>query len=137
MQSSRGADPCHLAIDRTGRFLVVANYSGGNFTMLPVATDGTLGPATVVLGNEGSGPNKARQDRPHAHAVVFDPSQQFLLGADLGSDRVLVYRFDASAGTLVPHTPAASSTAPGPARDMSPSIPTDGGSFPSTSSTRR
>ncbi len=113
VQSTLGADPCHLAIDRTGRFLVVANYTGGNFAMLPVDAEGKLGPASVVIGNEGAGPNKARQDRPHAHAVVFDPTQRFVLGADLGIDRVLVYRFDAMAGTLAAHSAPAAATAPG------------------------
>lgn len=104
-ESSQGAGPCHLALDRTGRFLAVANYSGGTFAILPVGTDGRLGPATAVMSNTGSGPNRARQDRPHAHFVAFDSSNKFLFGADLGSDRVWVYRFDPSKGTAVPNDP--------------------------------
>jgi len=113
VQSSRGADPCHLAVDRTGRFLAVANYTGGNFALFPIGADGRLGPASAVLTNEGSGPNRARQDRPHAHAVVFDPGNRFLLGADLGIDRVLVYRFDAARGTIAPNTPPSATVTAG------------------------
>jgi 6-phosphogluconolactonase len=113
VQSSRGADPCHLAVDRTGRFLAVANYTGGNFALFPIGADGRLGPASAVLTNEGSGPNRTRQDRPHAHAVLFDPGNRFLLGADLGIDRVLVYRFDAVRGTVAPNTPPSATVTAG------------------------
>lgn len=94
VQSTRGAAPCHLALDATGRVLAVANYTGGNFVLLPVDTDGRLGPAQTDLANAGSGPDPTRQEGPHAHMVVFDPTNRFLLGADLGIDRVVVYRFD-------------------------------------------
>jgi 6-phosphogluconolactonase len=73
-QLTRGADPCHLALDRTGRWLAVANYSGGNFALLPVDDEGRLGAATAVVGVEGSGPHAQRQQGPHGHQVVFDPS---------------------------------------------------------------
>ena len=99
-QPSLGAAPCHLALDRTGRFLAVANYTGGTFAVLPVGVDGRLGPAQTVLRNTGSGPNRARQDGPHAHMVLFDTTGRFLLGADLGIDRVLVYRFDPASGAV-------------------------------------
>jgi 6-phosphogluconolactonase len=104
VQSSKGADPCHLALDATGRFLAVANYSGGTFVLVPVGTDGHLGEARMLSARAGSGPNLARQAGPHAHGVTFDATNEFLLGADLGIDQVLVYRFDAAAGTAVPHT---------------------------------
>ena len=96
--SSRGADPCHLMLDGTGRFLAVANYTGGSFAILPVGPDGRLGAATAVLTHTGSGPNRQRQEKPHAHMVLFEPSNRFLLGADLGLDRVHVYRFAAASG---------------------------------------
>ena len=104
-ESSRGADPCHLALDRTGRFLAVANYTGGNFALLPVGADGRLGAAAAVLTNAGSGPNRARQDGPHAHFVAFDAGNRFLLGADLGADRVWIYRFDPATGRVVANDP--------------------------------
>lgn len=112
-QLSRGADPCHLALDRTGRFLAVANYSGGNFAILPVRDDGSLGPAAAVVAAAGAGPNAQRQQAPHGHEVVFDPSNHYLLAVDLGVDKVLVYRFDEQTGALTPHDPAFGQVEPG------------------------
>jgi len=113
VQSSRGADPCHLMLDRSGRFLAVANYSGGSFAVLPVGPDGRLAPATTVLMSEGTGPNRERQEGPHAHEAVFDASNRFLLGVDLGLDRVHVYRFDPATGAATPNKPAFAVSAPG------------------------
>jgi 6-phosphogluconolactonase len=113
VQASRGANPCHLAVDRTGRFLAVANYTSGNFALLPVGADGRLGPAVTVLTHTGSGPNVDRQEGPHAHAVVFDASNRFLIGSDLGLDRLFVYRFAASRGAVTPGDPPATAVAPG------------------------
>jgi 6-phosphogluconolactonase len=100
VQASLGAAPCHLALDGTGRFLAVANYTGGTFALLPVGADGRLAPAQAVLRNAGTGPNRARQGGPHAHMVLFDATNRYLLGADLGIDRVLVYRFDPASGAV-------------------------------------
>src|SRR5262245_46525434 len=77
VQSSRGADPCHLALDRTGRYLAVANYSGGNFSLFPVDAAGRLAPAKTVVAGEGSGPVQSRQQSPHAHMVAFDATNKF------------------------------------------------------------
>ena len=110
---SEGADPCHVAVDAEGRNVVVANYTGGTVAVLPVAADGRLQPAVHVRRLSGSGPNAARQQSPHAHGVFFDPSKKFLLTADLGSDRILVERYDAAAGTLEPNDPGAAVLEPG------------------------
>ena len=110
--SSRGAAPCHLMLDRTGKFLAVANYSGGTFSILPVGADGRLGPAASVLTNTGSGPHQQQQG-PHAHMVQFDLSNRFLLGADLGMDRVHVYRFDAATGKVTPNDPSSAAVPAG------------------------
>lgn len=112
-ESSRGADPCHLALDHTGRHLAVANYSGGTFAILPVGADGRLGQARTVLTNTGSGPNTSRQRGPHAHAVVFSDDNRFLLGVDLGIDRVPIYRFDAATGVSGPAPVANGIVTPG------------------------
>jgi 6-phosphogluconolactonase len=111
-QSSKGAHPCHLELDRTGRFLAVANYTGGNYSLFPVDADGRLAPAATVVAGRGRGPT-ARQEGPHGHAVTFDAANRFLIATDLGIDRVLVYRFDPAAGTLVANTPPSVSMAPG------------------------
>jgi 6-phosphogluconolactonase len=112
-KSSKGDGPCHLAVDATGRFVAVANYGGGNFSLLPVGADGRLGDAIAILANGGSGPIKKRQEGPHAHAVVFDARNRFLLGADLGLDRVFIYKFDPSSGSLGANDPSSVQLAPG------------------------
>jgi 6-phosphogluconolactonase len=112
-KSSKGDGPCHLAVDATGRFVAVANYGGGNFSLLPIDAAGRLGDAIAILANGSSGPNKERQTGPHAHAVVFDASNRYLLGADLGLDRVFVYKFDPSNGSIGANDPAAVQLAPG------------------------
>lgn len=112
-QPSGGADPCHLAVDAEGRNVVVANYTSGSVGVLPVASDGSVRPATSVRQLTGSGPNKGRQAGPHAHGVFFDPSKRFLLTADLGSDRILVERYDPATGTSEPGGPGSVSLEPG------------------------
>lgn len=111
--SSRGDSPCHLMLDRTGRFLAVANYGGGTFAILPVGADGRLGPAPAVLSHTGSGPNRQRQTAPHAHMVLFSADNRFLYGADLGVDRVHVYGFNAATGAATPANPPSAAVAAG------------------------
>ena len=101
VQPSRGGGPCHLALDRTGRYLAVANYGGGNYSLLPVLADGRLQPATsVITGASADSP------KPLGHMVAFDAANRFLIAADKGLDRLLVYRFDASTGVLSANRPA-------------------------------
>lgn len=112
-ESSHGESPCHLALDRTGRFLAVANYTSGTFALLPVDANGRLGPSLHVLRHTGTGANPSRQRGPHAHMVQFDASNRFLLGTDLGLDRVFVYRFDEQTGALTAGTPPSAAVTPG------------------------
>jgi 6-phosphogluconolactonase len=93
-QPSEGGAPCFISVDHSGRVALVANYVGGNVALFPIGTDGTLGKATSVVKHTGSGPNAERQSEPHAHCIVADPSDRFALAADLGADRVFVYRLD-------------------------------------------
>jgi 6-phosphogluconolactonase len=99
--SSRGAGPCYISLDKTASFVLVANYDSGNIASFPVMTDGTLGTASSFVQHSGSGPNKDRQEGPHAHWIGTSPDNQFALVADLGLDEVIVYGFDASQGTFV------------------------------------
>ena len=110
---SEGTDPCHLVVDAAGRNVLVANYSNGTVAVLPLSADGRLEPASSVRRGSGSGPVKARQEGPHAHQILLDPSGRFALWADLGADRVRVDRFDAAAGTLEPNDPDGLAVAPG------------------------
>jgi 6-phosphogluconolactonase len=100
--SARGSSPCDLALDKTGRFLAVANYASGSIAVLPVLPDGRLGEAAGFDQHHGSSVNPARQKGPHAHSVLFSPDNRYLLSTDLGLDKIFVYRFDAAAGTISP-----------------------------------
>jgi 6-phosphogluconolactonase len=101
-----GEDPCHLSLDKTGRYVLVANYTSGNVAAFPILSDGRLGEHTAVVTDGGTvGPNKERQEGPHAHWVGTSPDNRFALVADLGLDEVLIYRFDAARGTLSPNDP--------------------------------
>jgi 6-phosphogluconolactonase len=93
-QSSGGGAPCYVSVDRSGQIVLVANYVGGNVVVLPIEVDGTIAPVSWAVQHTGSGPNAERQEAPHAHCVVADPSNRFVLAADLGVDRVFVYRLD-------------------------------------------
>ena len=103
-QASMGADPCHVIVDRTGRFAIVANYTGGSVSVFPIQRDGNLGPASDVAQHHGSSVNKDRQEGPHAHCVILDCSNRHAFASDLGLDKVMIYRFDAKAGKLRPAT---------------------------------
>jgi 6-phosphogluconolactonase len=99
--SSHGADPCYISFDRTGKYALVANYSGGTVAVFPLASDGRIGEASSVVKDAGElGPNKSRQEAPHAHFVEASARNRFAYVADLGLDRVLIYKFDAAKGTL-------------------------------------
>src|SRR5512132_457423 len=99
-QPSEGGAPCYVSVDRSGRVVLVANYVGGSVALLPIQLDGSLAPATQVVQHMGAGPNVARQSAPHAHCIVADPSNRFALAADLGADRVFVYRLDLDGKSL-------------------------------------
>jgi len=91
-QPSEGGAPCYVSVDRSGRVVLVANYAGGSIAVLPVGANGALDPAAQVVQHTGTGPNGERQAAPHAHCILPDPSNRFVLVADLGADRVFVYR---------------------------------------------
>jgi 6-phosphogluconolactonase len=97
---SRGAGPAHIALDRSGKYALVSNYDAGSVAVFPVLQDGRLGEATAFVQHRGSSVNKERQEGPHAHAAAFSPDNRFVIVADLGLDQLLVYRFNAAAGTL-------------------------------------
>lgn len=102
-RSSHGPDPCHLVVDATGRFVLVANYSSGSVSVLPVGPDGALGEACCVVQHAGSSVHPSRQTGPHAHAVTIDRANRYVFVSDLGLDRVMIYAFDARTGSLTPN----------------------------------
>ncbi|MEP7272604.1 MAG: lactonase family protein [Acidobacteriota bacterium] len=103
--SSKGNSPCHIAFDRTGRWLFVANYGNGSIAALPVHRDGTLGEASAFIQHAGFPADPGRQKGPHAHSVNISRDNRFLVVTDLGLDQTLVYRFDSTTGTLTPNDP--------------------------------
>lgn len=111
--ASRGAVACHVSIDHTGKFLLVANYGSGSVAALPIQPDGRLGEATGFVQHKGSSVDPARQTGPHAHFVTVSPDNRVVLAADLGLDQVVEYHFDASKGTLTPNTPPFATLRPG------------------------
>ena len=98
-QASGGDDPCYVSVDAHRKWLMVANYSGGNLAALPIHADGSIGALTELIQHTGTGLNSQRQEKAHVHSVTFTPDEHFLLAADLGMDKLSVYRFDAEAPT--------------------------------------
>jgi 6-phosphogluconolactonase len=112
--SSKGAGPCYVTVDQTGKTVLVANYGGGSVAALPVKADGSLEEASAHIQHTGSsGVNPKRQRAPYAHSINVSPDNRFALAADLGLDQVLVYRLDAAKGTLTPNDPPFVRTDPG------------------------
>jgi len=102
---TRGADPCYITVDKTGKYVLVANYTGGSVTVFPVLADGKLGEASAFVQHTGKGTNPERQEGPHAHSIDLSPDNRFAMVDDLGLDELLVYKFDAVKGSLTPNDP--------------------------------
>jgi len=111
--SSGGPGPCHLIVDATGKTLMVANYAGGSFASFPIGADGKLGEAASFIQETGSSVDKSRQSEPHAHSVNLPKNNKFMLGADLGTDKIMIFRLDAAHGKITPSDPPSASVKPG------------------------
>jgi 6-phosphogluconolactonase len=103
---SLGEDPCYLSFDKTGKYVLVANYSSGTIAVFPILADGRLGEHTAMVKDQGTTGSHKNQEGPHAHWIETSPDNRFALVADLGLDEALVYKFDAASGTLTPNEPA-------------------------------
>jgi len=112
-QSSGGDHPCYVNIDRTGKWVVSGNYTGGSLAVLPVKADGSLLPASQVIRHEGNSINKDRQEKPHVHSTIFSPDYKYLFVPDLGLDKVMIYSFDNKTGKLQAANPPFAATNPG------------------------
>ncbi len=112
-QSSNGVGPCHVSVEQTGRFVLVANYQSGSVAMLPIQNDGSLAQASDFHQHQGSSVNPQRQEGPHAHSINVDPNNRFALVPDLGMDKVMVYHLDLENGKLVPNDVPWATLAPG------------------------
>ncbi len=103
--SSLGAAPAHVSLDRSSRFVMVANYNSGNYAVFPIGNDGRLGAHSAFVQDVGASVNPERQAGPHAHSIQAALDNRFVLVADLGLDKVMVYRFDSKAGSLTSADP--------------------------------
>ena len=99
-RASLGADPCYVEVDNRGKFVLVANYTGGNVAVFRIERDGTLGPETDLKQDEGSSVNRERQEGPHAHYIALDATNRFAYSCDLGTDKIMIFRFDSRSGKL-------------------------------------
>ncbi|MFQ6034280.1 MAG: lactonase family protein [Sedimentisphaerales bacterium] len=112
-QPSGGAGPCHVSIDHVGRNLLVANYGGGSASVIPIKADGRLGKPTGFVQHHGSSVNPKRQKGPHAHSINVSPDNRFAFVADLGIDKIMIYRLDVEKGTMVANSPPFVEVKPG------------------------
>ena len=112
-QTTGSSGGCHLAVDATGRTVLVANYGGGSVSAVALEPDGRLGSPGSLIQHTGSSVNPARQKGPHAHQVVLSADNRFAFAPDLGLDQVLVYALDPAHARLTAHSPAYASLPPG------------------------
>ncbi len=102
---SGGVAPCHLAIDKTGKMLIVANYTTGGVSSYKIESDGRIGNMSSLMAAQGSSVNQERQEGPHAHEVVITSDNRLAYVPDLGLDKVRIYRLDVGSAKLAPHEP--------------------------------
>jgi 6-phosphogluconolactonase len=102
-QPSEGLNPAHVSVHPSGRMAFLANYTGGSMAAYAVGQEGTLQPAAYTEQYSGSGPDKSRQEKPHAHSALPTPNSKYLYVADLGTDRIMNYVVDAAKATLTPN----------------------------------
>lgn len=110
---SRGADPCYIIVDESGKYVLVANYTGGSIAVFPILADGKISAASTFIQHAGHGTNPQRQEGPHVHSIDLSPDERFAFVDELGLDWLMVYRFDKTTGSLVPNTPPFAKFDPG------------------------
>jgi len=99
-----GAAPCHLSVEKTGQYLLTANYTGGSVAVHPIGSDGRLGKMSDFIQHVGTSVNPQRQQEPHAHSFTVSPDNRFAYAADLGMDKVMIYALNTEQGKLTPAT---------------------------------
>jgi 6-phosphogluconolactonase len=112
-KESKGRGPSYVSVDASGKYVLDANYGGGYVEVYSLAEDGSLDRQTALRLHTGSSVHPQRQNKPYAHWFRTDPTNKFGLVADLGTDQVVIYEFDARTGALTPHDPAFTKVAPG------------------------
>ncbi|MDT8303790.1 MAG: lactonase family protein [Sedimentisphaerales bacterium] len=113
IQPSGGAGPCHVSIDHDGKNVLVANYGSGSASVIPIKSNGRLGEPTGFVQHTGSSVNPRRQKEPHAHSINVSPDNRFAFVADLGIDKVMIYKLDTEKGTIENNNPPFAKVKPG------------------------
>jgi 6-phosphogluconolactonase len=113
-QPSGGDNPCFVAVDKTGKWIAVANYSGGNLSVFPVQANGGIGNVSTFIQDTGKGANKERQEKAHVHSSFFSKDNRYLFVADLGLDKEFIYSFNEKTGKLTAQGFAKSEDGSGP-----------------------
>jgi len=108
-----GTDTSYVSLDQTGHYVLAANYSGGNIAVFAIKPDGSIGERTAFVQHTGSSVNPQRQTHAYAHSIITDPSNRYALVADLGLDKIFVYRFNEKDGSLTPNDPPFVNIKPG------------------------
>jgi 6-phosphogluconolactonase len=101
-QSSVGDNPCYIVVDKTGKWVIVGNYTSGTLAVLPIKNDGSLGEAVSHYRHWGKGVNAQRQEAPHVHSTVLSPDNKYLFVQDLGIDKIIIYSFNEATGAIKP-----------------------------------
>ena len=110
---SGGSGPCHVNIDRSTKNVLVTNYGSGSVSVIPIAADGSLAEPTGFVQHEGASVNPQRQNGPHAHSVNLSPDNRFAFVADLGIDKIMIYKLNVDKGTITANDPAFAKVKPG------------------------
>ena len=97
--SSQGNSPCYVSLDKSGKWVMCANYGSGTVAVLPVKDSGSLGEATMVHQHTGKGPSP-HQDAAHAHFILQNPSNSLIYSCDLGADTIYIYKLNTTTGKL-------------------------------------
>lgn len=108
-----GSGPCHVNVDHAGKNVLVTNYNSGSFSVIPLKPDGGLAEPSGFVQHEGSSINSARQQGPHAHSVNLSPDDRFVFVADLGIDKIMIYKLDGRTGKIAPNDPPFVAMKPG------------------------
>jgi 6-phosphogluconolactonase len=113
-QFSGGDHPCYVTVSKNNNWVLAGNYSGGNLTAFKTNADGSINPYNQLVQHSGAGSNKSRQEKAHVHSTVFSPDEKYVFAADLGMDKVMIYKFNgADEKPLQESDPSYLSTEPG------------------------
>ena len=110
---SGGRSTCHISLDQTGKYVMVASFGSGSATVFRLNGDGSVGAQTALVQHTGHGANPVFQSGPRAHTIAASADNRFVVVADFGIDKLMVYKFDAATGSLTPNDPPFAKINPG------------------------